>query len=77
MGLKGMSVGVRLDGSIDLEIAREEDDEDGWNFSNVSLEEAEFLHDELGRAIARQRERGFPKPEPAKPALPEPGPPTS
>jgi hypothetical protein len=74
MGIRGMSVGVRMDGSVDVEIADEDEDGGGWNFSNLELSEAEYLHEELGRAIARQKERGFPKP-----VLPEPtpAPPTS
>ena len=68
MGLKGLSVGARMDGSVDVDV----EDEEGWNTSNLGLPEAEFLHEELGRAIARQKERGFPKlPEPPK--LPDPG----
>ena len=77
MGLKGMSVGVRLDGTIDLDVANE-GDEEGWSLSNVSLEEAKFLHAELGRAIARQTERGFPKaPAEEAPGLPALSPPAS
>lgn len=72
MGLKGISVGVRMDGSVDVEIAKEDEEEDGWNFSNLGLEEAEFLHFELGRAISRQKERGFPKPELEAAKLPPP-----
>ena len=50
--------------TLHVEIERDEEDENGWNLSNVNLAEAEFLHEELGRAIARQKERGFPKPAP-------------
>lgn len=61
MGLKGLSVGTRMDGTVDVDVHRDDED-DGWNTNNLSLEEAEFLRDELTRAIDRQRERGFPKP---------------
>jgi hypothetical protein len=67
MGLKGLSVGTRMDGTVDVDLHRDEDD-GGWNANNLCLEEAEFLRDELTRAIERQRERGFPKAE--APALP-------
>jgi hypothetical protein len=70
MGSKALSVGTRMDGSIDVDIAKEDDEESGWNLSNLELQEAEFLHEELGRAIARQKGRGFPKPPPPE-KLPE------
>lgn len=70
MGLKGLSVGTRMDGTVDVDIHKDEDD--GWNLNNVSLAEAEFLRDELTRAIDRQKERGFPKPEAKVLSLPPP-----
>lgn len=70
MELKGISVGTRMDGSIDVDVENErEADGSSWSLSNLNLEEAEFLHDELGRAIERQKSRGFPKP--TAPTLPE------
>jgi len=73
MGLKALSVGTRMDGSIDVDIEKESDEKSGWSTSNLELQEAEFLHEELGRAIARQKDRGFPKPSQEKlPELPAP-----
>lgn len=62
MGVRGISVGARMDGTVDVDIR--DDDGELWNTNNLKLEEAEFLHEELGRVIARQRERGFPKAAP-------------
>ena len=58
---KGIVVGIRRDGTIDVDM--EDYDDSGWNFNNLSLVEAEFLYTELGRAISRQKERGFPHTE--------------
>lgn len=67
MGIEnGLSVGIRMDGSIDIDLV---DEGGGWNLNNLDLASAEFLHEELGLAIARQKKRGFPKPE--EPKLPE------
>lgn len=71
MALKGLSVGTRMDGTVDVDIHRDDED-DGWNANNISLAEAEFLRDELSRAIDRQRERGFPRPEAKVLSLPPP-----
>lgn len=71
MGKRAVSVGARMDGSVDVDIGPDEEDKDGqWSLSHVQLDEAEFLYEELGRVIARQKERGYPKPEPK--AEPEP-----
>lgn len=59
---KGIVVGVRRDGTVDVDMQ----DDNEWNFNNLSIAEAEFLYTELGRAIARQKERGFPRGEPAQ-----------
>jgi len=59
--MRGISVGTRMDGTVDVDVA---DDEDGWSYSNLGVEEAEFLRDELTRAIERQRARGYPRPGP-------------
>ncbi len=56
--MRGISVGTRMDGTVDVDV---ENDDDGWNYSNLELAEAEFLRDELTRAIERQRARGYPK----------------
>lgn len=53
-----------MDGTIDVDVQSNKNNSQ-WNLTNLEIQEAEFLHEELGRAIARQRERGFPKPEPA------------
>lgn len=71
MGLKGLSVGARMDGTVDVDIRRDDED-DGWNTNNIDLSEAEFLRDELTRVIERQRQRGFPKPEAKVLSLPPP-----
>lgn len=71
MALKGLSVGTRMDGTVDVDIHKDDED-DGWNTNNVTLAEAEFLRDELTRAIDRQRERGFPRPEAKVLPLPSP-----
>ncbi len=65
MGLRGLSVGTRMDGTVDVDIENgDPDDTPGrWNTNNLSLAEAEFLRDELTRALERQRSRGFPTPE--------------
>ncbi len=54
-----IAVGVQLDGMIDVGVAGEDEN---WTTHVLDLREAEFLHEELGRAIARQKERGFSQP---------------
>ena len=61
---KGIAVAVRRDGSVDVDV--EDKEGNGWNTNNLSVAEAEYLYIELGRAIARQKERGFPKTEPSQ-----------
>ena len=59
-----IAIGIRMDGTIDIDIQADEKDEDGtkpWAMSNLSLQRAEFLYEELGRAMKRQHERGYPK----------------
>lgn len=59
MGIsKGVSIGVRMDGTIDVDLEEEGDGEE-WGLHNLNLSAAKYLHEELGRAIARQIERGF------------------
>ncbi len=55
-----IAVGVQIDGTIDIGVLPDGED---WSTHTIDLEQAEFLHEELGRAIARQKERGFPKAE--------------
>ena len=55
-----VSVGVRLDGSIDIDI--QDESSSTWCMSNIDLAEAEFLYEELGLAIKRQHSRGFSRP---------------
>lgn len=75
--MTSISVGLRNDGSIDVDMAEAKDDgtEGDWTFSNVNLEEAEFLRDELDDAIKRAKAKGLPKPkpppEPEKPSADE------
>jgi len=52
---KEVSVGIRLDGSLDVDFQDEEDST--WNLNNVSIEKAEFLIEELTHAITRARPR--------------------
>lgn len=56
--MTNVCVGVRSDGTIDLDLASaEEDERDGWNFNNLSVEEGEFLLEELTHAVARAKAR--------------------
>lgn len=72
MGKRAVSVGARMDGTVDVDIGPEDGEDSGsWNLSHLELDQAEFLYEELGRVIARQKERGFPKTPPA-PQLPPP-----
>lgn len=78
--MKHISVGLRMDGTIDLDMLDDVDDsddddenEDGevsksssWNCNNLSIAEAEFTIEELQNAVKRARARGFPKPLPPK-----------
>ena len=72
MGKRAVSVGARMDGTVDVDIGPEDGQDDGWSLSHLELDQAEFLYEELGRVIARQKERGFPKPDVK--ALPVPPP---
>jgi hypothetical protein len=47
-------VGVRNDATIDVDLKTD----DEWGFSNLTLEEAEFLKNELEHAINRAKLRG-------------------
>lgn len=50
-------VGVRTDGTIDVDISDDDRRGGDWNFNNLSLEQAKFLHEELGEAIQRCEKR--------------------
>lgn len=68
--MTSISVGLRNDGSIDVDMAAKTEggEEEDWTFHNVTLEEAQFLMDELGEAIKRAKAKGLPKPTIEKPA---------
>lgn len=53
-----VSVGIRSDNTIDVDILIEEGRTEGeWSFANIDLERAEFLHEELGLAVERLKAR--------------------
>ena len=65
-----ISVGVRKDQTIDVDIGDGSREGGDWNFNNLTLDEAQFLREELENAINRVKARQ-PRPEPAQlPLLP-------
>jgi hypothetical protein len=50
-------VGVRLDGSLDIDFSDDNDNKPDWTFNNITIEQAEFLLEELTHAMARAKLR--------------------
>lgn len=53
--IRGISIGSRLDLSVDLDIESEDIDNNEWKCTNLTLEEAECIRDELFIVCARLR----------------------
>lgn len=55
-----ISVGLQNDGTINVDMALEDDEgKEDWSFNNLELEEAKFLRDELNEAIKRAEAQGL------------------
>jgi len=55
-----IAVGIRNDGTVDLDLVEEPEKdkpEPDWQFNNLSIEETEFLVQELTHALERARAR--------------------
>lgn len=50
--MANISIGLRNDNSIDVDL---QGDDDEWGYSNVTVEEAEFMVAELSAAIQRAK----------------------
>jgi hypothetical protein len=57
--MQRIAVAARNDGTIDVDLCEEYEDEDDetWNFNNLTIEEGEFLLEELTHAISRAKAR--------------------
>lgn len=57
-----INVGLQSDGHVAIDFS----EDDGWDFHELTIEEALFLHEELGEILQRADKR-FPKGTPPKP----------
>jgi hypothetical protein len=52
-----ITVGTRINGTIDIDFCDTDSGKAEWNYNNVSVEQAEFIIEELQNAITRARPR--------------------